>query len=250
LLIQEAMGAPTPVYAHLPLLNGPDGKKLSKRHGATSVQELRESGYLPEAVINYLALLGWGYDEATTFFTIEELQERFTLERVSKAPAAFDEQKLRWMNGRYLRDLSVEDLTRRLEAYLGRPVPPGLVAITQDKISTLEEFWPLAQSFLEGPINDPAAREKWLGPDARAGLAQAREALAELPEPWQVEGVEGVLRGVSEQLGVKPKQLFQPLRVALTGTTVSPGIFETVALLGRDETLARLDDADHRRNAA
>jgi glutamyl-tRNA synthetase len=250
LLIQQAMGAPTPVYAHLPLLNGPDGKKLSKRHGATSVQELRESGYLPEAVINYLALLGWGYDEATTFFTIEELQERFTLERVSKAPAAFDEQKLRWMNGRYLRDLSVEDLTRRLEAYLGRPVPPGLVAITQDKISTLEEFWPLAQSFLEGPINDPAAREKWLGPDARAGLAQAREALAELPEPWQVEGVEGVLRGVSEQLGVKPKQLFQPLRVALTGTTVSPGIFETVALLGRDETLARLDDADHRRNAA
>jgi glutamyl-tRNA synthetase len=249
-LIQQAMGAPTPVYAHLPLLNGPDGKKLSKRHGATSVQELRDAGYLPEAVINYLSLLGWGYDEATTFFTIEELQERFTLERVSKAPAAFDEQKLRWMNGRYLRELSVEDLTARLDSYLERPVPPELVAITQDKISTLEEFWPLAQSFLEGPVDDPAAREKWLGAEARAGLAQARAALADLPEPWQVEGVEGVLRGVSEQLGVKPKQLFQPLRVALTGTTVSPGIFETVALLGRDETLARLDDADHRRNGA
>ena len=250
-LIQQAMGAPTPVYAHLPLLNGPDGKKLSKRHGATSVQELRDKGYLPEAVINYLALLGWGYDEATTFFTIEELQERFTLERVSKAPAAFDEQKLRWMNGRYLRELSVEDLTARLEGYLGRPVPSELVAITQDKISTLEEFWPLAQSFLEGPVDDPAAREKWLGSDeARATLARAREPLAGLAEPWTVDEVERVLRGVSEELGIKPKQLFQPLRVALTGTTVSPGIFETVALLGRDETLARLDDADSRRNAA
>src|SRR4051812_33424197 len=222
-LIQQAMGAPTPVYAHLPLLNGPDGKKLSKRHGATSVQELREKGYLPEAVINYLALLGWGYDEATTFFTIEELQERFTLERVSKAPAAFNEQKLRWMNGRYLRELSVEDLTRRLEAYLGRPVPPELVAITQDKISTLEEFWPLARSFLDGPVDDPAAREKWLASEeARAALARAREPLAGLPEPWTVDGVEQVLRGVSEELGIKPKQLFQPLRVALTGTTVSP----------------------------
>jgi glutamyl-tRNA synthetase len=250
-LIQQAMGAPTPVYAHLPLLNGPDGKKLSKRHGATSVQELREKGYLPEAVINYLALLGWGYDEATTFFTIEELQERFTLERVSKAPAAFDEQKLRWMNGRYLRELSVEDLTQRLEAYLERPVPPELVAITQDKISTLEEFWPLARSFLDGPVDDPAAREKWLASEeARAALARAREPLAGLPEPWTTETVEQVLRRVSEELGIKPKQLFQPLRVALTGTTVSPGIFETVALLGRDETLARLDDADNRQNGA
>jgi glutamyl-tRNA synthetase len=202
-------------------------------------------------VINYLALLGWGYDEATTFFTIEELQERFTLERVSKAPAAFDEQKLRWMNGRYLRELDLDDLRRRLEAYLGRPVPAELVAITQDKISTLEEFWPLARSFLEGPVDDPAARQKWLdSPEARGALGEARSALADLPEPWKTEAVEGVLRGVSEQLGVKPKQLFQPLRVALTGTTVSPGIFETVALLGRDETLARLDDADHRRNAA
>jgi glutamyl-tRNA synthetase len=250
-LIQQAMGAPTPVYAHLPLLNGPDGKKLSKRHGATSVQELREKGYLPEAVINYLALLGWGYDEATTFFTIGELQERFTLERVSKAPAAFDEQKLRWMNGRYLRELDVEDLAQRLEVYLGRPVPPELVAITQDKISTLEEFWPLARSFFDGPVDDPAAREKWLASgEAQAALARAREPLAGLPEPWTVDTVEQVLRGVSEDLGIKPKQLFQPLRVALTGTTVSPGIFETVALLGRDETLARLDDADHRQNAA
>jgi glutamyl-tRNA synthetase len=248
-LIQQAMGAPTPVYAHLPLLNGPDGKKLSKRHGATSVQDLRDKGYLPEAVINYLALLGWGYDEATTFFTIEELQQRFTLERVSKAPAAFDEQKLRWMNGRYLRELDVEELTRRLEDHTGRTGLRDAVAITQDKISTLEEFWPLARSFFDGPVDDPSAREKWLDtPEATDALAQAREALAELPEPWTAEGVEEALRGAAERAGVKPKQLFQPLRVALTGTTVSPGIFESVALLGRDETLARVDDAVNRRH--
>ena len=113
--IYEAMGAEPPTYAHLPLLHGPDGKKLSKRHGAASVQDLRNSGYLREAVINYLALLGWGYDETTTFFTVEQLQELFTLERVSKNPAVFDEQKLRWINGRYVRELSVDDLTARLE---------------------------------------------------------------------------------------------------------------------------------------
>jgi glutamyl-tRNA synthetase len=244
MLIQQAMGAPTPVYAHLPLLHGPDGKKLSKRHGATSVQDLRDKGYLREAVINYLALLGWGYDEETTFFTIDELKERFSLERVSKAPAVFDEQKLRWMNGRYLRELSVDDLTARLESLTGQSGLRDAVAITQDKISTLDEFWPLARSFFEGPVDDPAAREKVLqAPGAIDALLEARDALAGLPEPWTQEEVERVLRGAVERSGLKAKQLFQPLRVALTGTTVSPGIFETVALLGRDETLARIDHA-------
>src|SRR5918998_6584583 len=119
-LIQQAMGVGTPVYAPLPLLHGPDGKKLSKRHGAASVQELRDRGYLPEAVRNYLALLGWGYDDDTTFFTTEELQRNFSLEKVSKSPAVFDEQKLRWMNGRYLRELSVDDLRQRLERRHGK----------------------------------------------------------------------------------------------------------------------------------
>src|SRR5919199_4478920 len=133
--ILAALGAEPPVYAHLPLLHGPDGKKLSKRHGAASVQDLRDAGYLREAVINYLALLGWGYDEETTFFTVPELQERFSLERVSRSPAVFDEQKLRWMNGRYVRDLPLDDLTARLEAFTGRSVSRDVVAITQDKIS-------------------------------------------------------------------------------------------------------------------
>jgi glutamyl-tRNA synthetase len=244
MLIQQAMGAPTPIYGHLPLLHGPDGKKLSKRHGATSVQDLRDAGYLPEAVINYLALLGWGYDEETTFHTIEELQQRFRLERVSKSPAVFDEQKLRWMNGRYLRELDVDDLTARLEALTGRNGLRGAVEIAQDKISTLGEFWPLTRFFFDGPADDPAAREKVLeAPGAKDALSAARTALADVPDPWTQENLESALGDVAERLGVKRKQVFQPLRVAVTGTTVSPGIFETVALLGRDETLARVDHA-------
>jgi glutamyl-tRNA synthetase len=242
--IYEALGAPPPTYAHLPLLHGPDGKKLSKRHGAASVQDLRSSGYLREAVVNYLALLGWGYDETTTFFTVEQLQELFTLERVSKNPAVFDEQKLRWINGRYVRELSVDDLTARLQEFTGRDGLRGAVEITQEKISTLDEFWGLAGSFFDGPSDDPKARAKFLEPrESREALADAQAALAELPGPWTVEGVEAALRAVVERTERKPKQIFQPLRVALTGTTVSPGIFETVALLGRDETLARLGRA-------
>jgi glutamyl/glutaminyl-tRNA synthetase len=208
------------------------------------VQELRDSGYLAEAVRNYLALLGWGYDEETTFHTTEELQERFSLERVSRSPAVFDEQKLRWMNGRYLRELPVEELTRRLETLTGRTGLGEAVAISQDKISTLQEFWPLAGFFFDGPKDDPAVREKVLGaPGALDALAAAREALAAIEGPFTVEAVEEALRGVAERLGAKPKAVFQPLRVALAGTTVSPGIFESVALLGRDETLTRVDEA-------
>src|SRR4051794_27319879 len=244
LRIYEAMGAEPPTYAHLPLLHGPDGKKLSKRHGAASVQDLRKTGYLREAVINYLALLGWGYDETTTFFSIEELQKLFSLERVSKNPAVFDEQKLRWINGRYVRELELDDLTKRLEDYTGRSGLRDAVAITQDKISTLEEFWPLAQSFFDGPTDDPQAREKFLAPrESREALQDARQALEALPEPWTTAKVEESLRTLAERTGRKAKQIFQPLRVALTGTTVSPGIFETVALLGREETLTRVGHA-------
>ena len=240
--ILEAMGAEVPVYAHVPLLHGPDGKKLSKRHGAASVQELRDAGYLVEAVRNYLALLGWGFDEETTFHSTEELQQRFSLERVSRSPAVFDEQKLRWMNGRYLRELPVEELTRRLETYTGRSGLGEAVAISQDKISTLAEFWPLAGFFFDGPVDDPAAREKFLGaPDAARLLAAAQGALEAIEGPFTVEAVEAALNAAVEREGFKKKQFFQTLRVALTGTTVSPGIFETVAVLGREETLVRID---------
>src|ERR671915_1097990 len=176
-MILRALGADPPVYAHLPLLHGPDGKKLSKRHGAASVQEVRDAGYLPAAVRNYLALLGWGYDESTTFFTTDELVRHFSLERVSKSPAVFDEQKLRWMNGRYLRELPVDKLHRRLEERHGRPIPPEAVAITQEKMQTLADFWPPAGFLVERRPFDEAAWDKVMRDGAPERLRAAREAL-------------------------------------------------------------------------
>jgi glutamyl-tRNA synthetase len=242
LLVLEALGAPQPVYAHLPLLHGPDGKKLSKRHGAASVQELRAAGYLPEAVRNYLALLGWGDADDETIISTPELVERFRIERVARNPARFDEQKLRWVNGRYMRELDTDELTRRLEAFTGREGLRDAVAISEEKVQTLADFWPLAGFIFDGPADDPAAREKWLGEEGRAALADVRGALAEV-EPFTAESVEPALRAVVEARGVKPKDVFQPVRVALAGTTVSPGIFETLAVLGRDASLERIDRA-------
>jgi glutamyl-tRNA synthetase len=241
-LILEALGFERPVYAHLPLLLGPDGKKLSKRYNAASVQWLREQGYLAEAVVNYLALLGWGYDATTTFFTRDELVEKFSLERVSKNPAVFDEAKLRAINGHYLRELEVDDLHARLEDLLGRPIPREAVAISQEKMQTLADFWPLAGFLVERRETDPKAWDKVMGDGAAERLEKARQALASA-EPFDVEHVESALRNVVDELGVKPKDVFQPVRVAVAGTTVSPGIFESVAALGRDESLSRIDAA-------
>jgi glutamyl-tRNA synthetase len=234
--------APDPIYAHLPLLHGPDGKKLSKRHGAASVQELRDAGYLPEAVRNYLALLGWGAGDDSTVLSTEQLIERFTLDRVSRNPARFDETKLKWLNGVYIRELDPEELTRRLGVYTGRKDLGEAARISQEKIHTLADFWPLAGSLLDRPVDDPAARERWLGEEGRAALADAREALAAL-DGFDEPSIEAALEGVLERRDAKPRQVYQPLRVAITGTTVSPGIFESLALLGRDESLRRIDAA-------
>jgi glutamyl-tRNA synthetase len=243
LLVYDALGAPSPAYAHLPLLHGPDGKKLSKRHGAASVQELRDAGYLPEAVDNYVALLGAGFAPDQEHFSLAELAERFRLERVSKNPAVFDEQKLRHMNGVWLRELGTDELTKRLEQYTGRSGLRGAVEITEEKIQTLADFWPLAGPLLDGPVEDPAAFEKTIARDGGAeNLTAARDALATV-DPFTTENVEAALRAVVESRGEKPGRIFQPVRVAIAGTTVSPGIFQSVALLGRDETLARIDRA-------
>jgi glutamyl-tRNA synthetase len=245
LLVFEALGADPPVYAHLPLLNGPDGRKLSKRHGAASVQDLRDAGYLPEAVVNYIALLGAGFDPEREIFTREELAERFDLANVSRSPAVFDERKLRHMNGMYLRALGLDELTARLERFTGRTGLADAAAISAEKIQTLADFWPLAGFVFDGPVDDPAARERVLGdPVARDRLRAARDAIAAV-EPWGVEGVERALRELVERDGARPKDVFQPIRVAIAGTTVSPGIFESVAVLGRDETIRRIDASLH-----
>lgn len=243
LLVLDALGAPPPRYAHLPLLHGPDGRKLSKRHGAASVQELRAAGYLPEAVDNYIALLGAGFAADEEFFSLDELARRFRLERVSKNPAVFDERKLRHLNGRWMRELGIAELTRRLEEFTGREGLRGAVEISAEKIQTLAEFWPLVSFLFDGPADDPAAFQKIIGSNGGVDcLRAAREALARA-EPFTVENVESALRGVVEDRGTKPMKVFQPVRVAIAGTTVSPGIFESVALLGRQETLARIDRA-------
>jgi glutamyl-tRNA synthetase len=243
LLVFSALGAPAPRYAHLPLLHGPDGKKLSKRHGAASVQELREAGYLPEAVNNYIALLGTGFAPDEEFFSMAEMAERFRLDRVSKSPAVFDEQKLRHLNGQHLRALSVEELTERLERFTGRSGLRGAVEISREKIQTLADFWPLAGFLFDGPADDPRAFAKVIGADGgRELLGQARTALAEL-EPFSSEQIEGALREIVERAGVKPGQVFQPVRVAIAGTTVSPGIFESLELLGRERSIGLIDQA-------
>jgi glutamyl-tRNA synthetase len=246
---------PEPVYAHLPLLHGPDGKKLSKRHGAASVQELRDAGYLPAAVRNYLALLGWGAGDDATVLSTEELIERFTLERVSRNPARFDEVKLRWLDGVHIRSLPADELADRLLEYLqasdpeaakaagsDRALLEGAVAISQEKIQTLADFWPLARFFFLGAAEDEAARERWLGENGLTVLGDAREQLL-ATSSFDVAGVEAALTGIVQRRSVKPREVYQPVRVAIAGTTISPGIFESVALLGREETVRRIEVA-------
>jgi glutamyl-tRNA synthetase len=244
-------GAPLPLYAHLPLLHGPDGKKLSKRHGAASVGELREAGYLPAAVRNYLALLGWGAGDDQTVLSTAELIERFTLETVSRNPARFDEVKLKWLNGVYIRALPVAELVERVGSYLDLTAHAGsrddprfarAVEISQEKIHTLADFWPLTGPLLDAPIDDAKARERWLTDDGRTRLRAARKALADVAQ-FDESAIAPTLEGLVERLECKPREVYQPLRVALCGTTISPGIFESVALLGRDETLRRIDAA-------
>ena len=245
LRVIEALGETPPRYAHLPLLHGPDGKKLSKRHGAASVQELRDAGYLPAAVRNYLALLGWGTDDDTTLLSTEELVERFEIERVGSASAIFDERKLRWMNGRFMRELPLDEYTAAVAGHLGREPDERLRAaceIAQEKAQTLEEVWPLVRFLFEPPAEDPAAWEKVMKPGSRELLADALEALRSC-EPFDAETIEAALRGMVERSGAKPKQVFQPLRVAITGGTVSPGIFESLAALGRKRSLERVQDS-------
>jgi glutamyl-tRNA synthetase len=242
LLVYVAMGVQPPLFAHLPLLHGPDGKKLSKRHGAASVQELREAGYLPAAVRNYLALLGWGDTDDETIISTDELVRRFDVTRVSKNPARFDEQKLRWMNGRYLRELPLDELTAELEAYTGRTGLRDAVEISREKIQTLADFWPLAGFIFDGPGDDEKAKAKWLTDNGRAALADAHAALSALGS-WNVESIERALQEVIAAREAKPKDVFQPVRVALAGTAVSPGIFETLLVVGQGESLTRIHAA-------
>jgi glutamyl-tRNA synthetase len=238
--ILRALGADPPQYAHMPDVVGEDGKKLSKRHGAESVEEFRDAGYLPEALFNFLALLGWSYDDKTTIMSRDELVERFSLERVGASPAMFDYKKLDWMNGVYLRALSPDEFADRLlewlrdhgygdwdEALVRRTVP-----IVQDKIAKLGEYPDFAGFLYHDVEPDPTL----LDPEVLRAAAGELEGV----EPFEAASIEPALRSLAERLDLKPAKAFQPIRVAVTGSKISPGLFESLELLGREESLSRL----------
>ncbi|RLC64715.1 MAG: glutamate--tRNA ligase [Chloroflexi bacterium] len=259
-LIYQALEWEVPVYCHVPLVLGPDGKKLGKRHGATSITEFRDQGYLPEALFNFLALLGWapGEGEEQEVFSLEELIEQFDLFRVSRAPASFSYKKLDWMNGVYIRQLSEQELLERLLPFWHRagllpdPCPEEererlrrIVPLVQERLKRLDEVveW---TAFLFGEIEPPPA-EKLVGKkmtpqESLAALQRVRGLLAEVT-PFEVDMIEPPMRALADELGLKAGQLFGLVRWAVTGQQVSPPLFGSLAALGREQVLARLDAA-------
>jgi glutamyl-tRNA synthetase len=239
ILILQALGSALPVYAHVPSVFGEDVKKLSKRHGAVSVDEFRAAGYIAPALMNFLALLGWAPDGETTLMSRDELIERFSLERVGASPATFDYAKLDWMNGVYLRALSPDDYAAALAEFLrdqgdewDEQRVRAAVPLVQEKIARLGEF-PGFAGFLFHDVEPDSAL---LDPNV---LVPAAEALDRV-EPFQAEQIEAALKELCERLNLKPRQVFPPIRVAVTGSKVSPGLYESLELLGRDESLARI----------
>ena len=237
--ILEALGAELPTYAHVPNVFGADGRKLSKRHGAVSVDEFREAGYVAPALRNFLALLGWAPDGETTIMSRDELVERFSLDRVGAAPATFDYAKLDWMNGVYLRELEPEAYADELVGYLAaqgydwdeqrvRAAAP----LVQEKIQRLGEFPGFARFLFHDVEPDPEQLD-------REVLRAAADALEEV-EPWEAAQLEVALKELTERLGLKPRQAYPPIRVAVTGSKVSPGLYESLELLGREVSLDRL----------
>jgi glutamyl-tRNA synthetase len=241
----EALGGAPPSYAHVPQVLGPDSKPLSKRHGATSVAAFRDKGFLPEAMVNYLALLGWAKDDHTTFLTRDELVETFDLTHVSHNPAVFDTQKLAWMNNHYIQSLEEDELAARCVPFLteaGLSVDPKLLRrampIVRERMKTLAEAPALLRFLFTDDIvpNDKAAE---LIASARDGfLKRAADALDAL-ERWELEEIQGVLDELATEAGLSRTKGWQPIRAA----NVSPPLPESLALLGRERTVARLRSA-------
>jgi glutamyl-tRNA synthetase len=239
LQILRALGHEPPVYAHIANILGTDGKKLSKRHGAVSVDEFRTAGYLPEALVNFLALIGWAPDGETTILSRDEIVERFTLEAVSTSPGTFDYAKLDWMNGVYLRALPTEEYAERLVEFVhehGADWPDdGIRAsapLVQEKIGRLGEF-PDFAGFLFEDVAPPAD-------DLDPRILRAADEALTATEPWTAAAIEATLKELCDELGEKPRTVYAPIRVAITGSRVSPGLYESLELLGRDTSLARL----------
>jgi len=239
--ILRALGADLPVYAHVPNINGEDGRKLSKRRHAVALDDFRGEGYVPSALVNFLALLGWSYDDKTTIMSRHELVERFSLERVVASPATFDYEKLDWMNGKYLRDEQPDEYAHFLCRWLderGFDWPQdrvrATVPIVQEKLEKFSQY-PDYVRFLFEDVAPPA------GLDDR--ICRAAAERLETVEPWEATAIEEALRALVDELGEKPRQAFQAIRLAVTGTKVSPSLFESLELLGRETSLRRLTAA-------
>jgi glutamyl-tRNA synthetase len=240
-----------PRFAHLPLLVDERGKKLSKRFGEVAVQSYQASGFLPEAMVNYLALLGWGYDDHTEHFTLAELEQVFSIERVSRNPARFDARKLEALNGWYIRRLAPADLAERALPFVEAVVPDADVELLAraaplyaERVNRLEEVAGMVAFLFAGDQIelDRDAAAKVLTEEGRAVLDAAAKRLAAL-DAWTADAVEATLRELQEERGLARKTAFQPIRLAITGKLVSPPLFESMALLGRDRSLARLEHA-------
>ncbi|HEY8425659.1 MAG TPA: glutamate--tRNA ligase [Limnochordales bacterium] len=257
--VYRALGAEPPAFAHLSILLAPDRSKLSKRHGAQSVDAFREMGYLPEAIINYLALLGWGYDAEQQIFTIEELIEKFSLERVSKNPAIFDIQKMEWMNGYYLRQLPLEELAARArpflekagltalierEADVGRRRLMRALELSQSRLRTLADVPEWVRYYFEDVVDydERAARKHLLKPGVPELLERVAAGLEGL-EPFDEPTLEAYFTALRDETGLKMGDVLQPVRVAVTGKDVSPGMFEVLALVGKGAATRRLRKA-------
>jgi glutamyl-tRNA synthetase len=245
ILLLEALGAERiPAYAHLPLIVGPDRHPLSKRHGAVAVEAFREEGFLPEAMVNYLALLGWSLDDHTTFFTTDELVEHFDLSRVARNPAAFDRKKLEAINGHYIREMTPERLGGLVVdalAEAGIATDPKVVAeavpLVQERMKLLSEAPALLRFLFEDAQPDEKARKTLEGQgEYLAAIASRLERLG----AWETKPIEDALRALKEERGLSSTKAFQPVRAAVTGSTVSPPLFESMALLGRDRSLERI----------
>ena len=242
--IIRATGTEPPVYAHVSHVHGADGKPLSKRHGSVTVDDFRHEGYYAPALMNFLALLGWSYDDRTTIMSRDELIERFSLERVVPSPATFDYQKLDWMNGVYLRALPVDEYANELVRYLreqGYEWVEELVRraapIVQEKIDRFGQFPDFAGFLFREVAPDPALL------DGDMPLVTAAHDELERVEPFTAPEIEAALRGLADRLQLSPRKAFQPIRVAVTGSSISPGLFESLELLGKEETLRRLSAA-------
>ena len=257
----EALGWEPPTYVHTPVILGPDGGKLSKRHGARSVLEYADEGYLPEALLNFLAITGWALDDHTEILSREELARHFDIGELVPNPAVFDTQKLEWMNGVYLRQLDASRLADLFEARLARDLPreaqrpldralvEAIVPLVRERVKLLAELAPMVDFLFTGDIAPPE-QEALLGKPYRGRAAEAQHALnacyAALDpiERWTAEPIEVALRATAEELGERAGSLFMLCRVAVTGRAVTPPLFETMELVGRERTLARLRSAE------